>query len=256
MEVQWSEAIRSLKVPDFKSIGAFKILEEERSALFKKGHYYLIKVGDVYTSKYHVIGKLGFGVISTVWLARDLEGHQYVTLKQLGQRKSWHAGSCHVRTALDTFIIPRSGGGHRCLAQKPMWDSFSELKYRLPILRFTEDLPKADIKGDNILQEIADKAILERFTKEELEYPSPRKFIDGAPVYASRQFDIWDLFEDRHLFYSKDPDGRGFTTRGPRFTGKWKQDIGVPRDTSLESSEEFLEGKNKDMFMEFMRGLL
>jgi hypothetical protein len=24
---------------------------------------------------------------------------------------------------------------------------------------------------------------------------------------------IWDLFEDRHLFYGNDPDGRGYTTR-------------------------------------------
>lgn len=38
--------------------------------------------------------------------------------------------------------------------------------------------------------------------------------------------------------------------------GKWKADVGVPLDTSLELSEEFLEGKNKDMFLVFMRGML
>ena len=30
----------------------------------------------------------------------------------------------------------------------------------------------------------------------------------------------------------------------------------VPQGTSLERSEEYLEGKNKDMFLVFMRGML
>lgn len=30
----------------------------------------------------------------------------------------------------------------------------------------------------------------------------------------------------------------------------------VPQDTSLERSEGFLEGKNKEMFLDFMRGML
>lgn len=30
----------------------------------------------------------------------------------------------------------------------------------------------------------------------------------------------------------------------------------VPQDTSLEQSEEFLEGKNKEKFLVFMRGML
>ena len=45
-----------------------------------------------------------------------------------------------------------------------------------------------DIKGDNILQEIEDHSILEGFTQSEIEHPSPRKFVDGVPVYASRRF--------------------------------------------------------------------
>jgi len=45
-----------------------------------------------------------------------------------------------------------------------------------------------DIKADNILQEIADDKILEAFTQAELETPSPRKFVNGVPVYMSRRF--------------------------------------------------------------------
>jgi serine/threonine-protein kinase SRPK3 len=40
------------------------------------------------------------------------------------------------------------------------------------------------------------------------------------------------------------------------FVGTWKAEVDVPQDTSLEQSEEFLEGKNKEMFLVFMRGML
>ena len=38
--------------------------------------------------------------------------------------------------------------------------------------------------------------------------------------------------------------------------GQWKADVEVPQGTSLEQSEEFLEGKNKEMFLNFVRGML
>ena len=38
--------------------------------------------------------------------------------------------------------------------------------------------------------------------------------------------------------------------------GRWKADVEVPQGTSLEQSEEFLEGKNKEMFLDFVRGML
>ena len=60
--------------------------------------------------------------------------------------KSWHPGTDYVRTALNTFVIPRQGGDHNCLVQKPMWESWSDLLYRIPSGRFTEDLLKASLK--------------------------------------------------------------------------------------------------------------
>lgn len=140
---------------------------------------------------------------------------EFQIYKQLNQGGSWHPGHAHIRRALDIFTIPRSGGDHPCLVQKPMWESFRDLLYRNPSHRFTEDLLKAglmqvflaldylhtecklvhtgkthshgllnsialirttiDIKSDNILQEIEDKSILESFTQAELANPSPRK---------------------------------------------------------------------------------
>ncbi|KAF7173419.1 hypothetical protein CNMCM5623_005636 [Aspergillus felis] len=193
----------------FETVGASKILDEERFEEFKKGQYYPVNIGDVFSSKYQVIGKLGFGVTSTVWLARDIEGHQYVTLK-VYTRNEANQEEFQVYKHLN-----RGNPSHPGYAHKPMWESFRDLLYRNPNHRFTADLLKTgllqvflaldylhaecklvhtDIKGDNILQEIEDRAILDRFTRAELENPSPRKFVNGMPVYASRRFELPKTF--------------------------------------------------------------
>ena len=56
----------------FEVVNDSKVLDEERFEGFKTGRYYPVNIGDIFASKYQVIGKLGFGDTSTVWLARDL----------------------------------------------------------------------------------------------------------------------------------------------------------------------------------------
>ncbi|KAI1135858.1 kinase domain protein [Hypoxylon sp. FL0543] len=350
------------------------VFEEEQFDEFGKGHYYPVRIGDVYASKYQVVGKLGFGSTSTVWLARNLLEHNHVALKiyargarykdefqvyeRLSAANRTHPGSGHVAAALDTFVLPRPGGDHCCLVQKPMWDSWQDLLLRNPANRFTDDLLKAglkqlflaldflhtecrivhtDIKADNILHEIADDSILEAFVEAELKTPTPRKTIEENTIYLSRRFElpkvfgnvllsdfgaavsgderrnrfaqpnvyrspevmlkvdwsypvdiwnvgamIWDLYEGRHLFSGEDPGGKGYSTRahlaevigllGPPpldllqrgvrslefFTsdGQWKAAVQVPQDVSLEKSVRYLDGKEKQAFLEFVRGML
>ncbi|KAF4166633.1 hypothetical protein CNMCM6936_006340 [Aspergillus lentulus] len=62
-----------LPTSGFDTVSPSKILDEERFDEFKKGQFYPVNIGDVFGAKYQIIGKLGFGVTSTVWLARDLE---------------------------------------------------------------------------------------------------------------------------------------------------------------------------------------
>lgn len=47
-------------------------LEEERLPGYSHEQFYPIHIGDTLKSRYTVVGKLGFGANSTVWLCRDM----------------------------------------------------------------------------------------------------------------------------------------------------------------------------------------
>lgn len=57
----------------FETVRPSEVLDEERFEHFKQGQYYPANIGAVFSSKYQIDGKLGFGSTSTVWLARDIE---------------------------------------------------------------------------------------------------------------------------------------------------------------------------------------
>jgi serine/threonine-protein kinase SRPK3 len=54
-------------------------VEEEILPHYAASQYYPVQIGEIFCARYQVVGKLGFGVTSTVWLARDLR-----YLKSLG----------------------------------------------------------------------------------------------------------------------------------------------------------------------------
>ena len=58
---------------NFETLRASQVFEEERYNNFSKGRYYPVQIGQVLDMRYQVVGKLGFGLGSTVWLARDLQ---------------------------------------------------------------------------------------------------------------------------------------------------------------------------------------
>ena len=67
--------------------------------------------------------------------------------EHISKGSSSHIGKRFVRTALDSFVIPRTGGDHHCLVHVPLWGSLRDMILRNPYRdRFTEQLLKATLK--------------------------------------------------------------------------------------------------------------
>ena len=56
----------------FRTINASRLIEEEKLPYYKPEQFYPVHIGEIFNSKYQVLGKLGYGAYSTVWLCRDL----------------------------------------------------------------------------------------------------------------------------------------------------------------------------------------
>jgi len=54
-------------------INAALKIEEERLSTYSQNDHFPLQPGDKSKSRYRVLGKLGYGASSTVWLVRDLE---------------------------------------------------------------------------------------------------------------------------------------------------------------------------------------
>ncbi|RAH71374.1 kinase-like protein [Aspergillus aculeatinus CBS 121060] len=125
--------LRACSRLNYPLLDATKKLEEETLPWYSPDEFYSVKIGEVFQSRYQVIGKLGYGGYSTVWLCRDLQMHDYITLKVFernsaeGQREvetyrhlntlgtTDHAGAKLIRKALDSFQITSEEGNFECL---------------------------------------------------------------------------------------------------------------------------------------------
>lgn len=121
------------------------LVEEEELPDYVAKDYYPANIGQTFNDRYKIVGKLGFGGSSTVWLCRDLTSdNKYVTLKiyinRAGTQRelpvckhisnlaaSRHAGREHVRMLLDSFEVQGPDGRHLCLVWQPLGNSVDEL---------------------------------------------------------------------------------------------------------------------------------
>ncbi|KAG7294094.1 hypothetical protein NEMBOFW57_004157 [Staphylotrichum longicolle] len=117
-------------------------------------------------------------------------------------------------------------------------------------------------------------------------YRSPEVMIQAPWSYPADIWNvgamIWDVFQGGHLFYGQDPTGKGYTTRahlaevigllGPppldllergirskeffSEAGQWIAEVPIPQGNSLDNAEHFLAGRNKAMFLNFVKGML
>ncbi|PWY79022.1 hypothetical protein BO83DRAFT_397000 [Aspergillus eucalypticola CBS 122712] len=197
-------------------------VEEETLPWYSPEIFYPVRV---------VVGKLGYGGYSTIWLSRDL--CKCVTLKVLecnspeAQREMSaydhltslnvpdHAGAKLIRKALDSFQIASEKGTFGCLVHPPLGMSLHEFRTQL---RARAGIVHTDIQAKNIMMGIEDPSILSHFEEEERSNPSPRKFAGDREIYTSRNLrntkpstnpkwqQTWDIFQQGHLFYGRGPN--------------------------------------------------
>ncbi|EPE02185.1 protein kinase [Ophiostoma piceae UAMH 11346] len=130
---------------NFERIDTDQKIEEETFSDYLAARYYPVRIGEVFALRYQVVGKLGYGTFSTVWLARDLNQHNHVVLKvfiraqamgkSVGREldiyrhmaavasTSEHPGRHAVRSVLDNFKVTGPDGEHQCLVHPPLWES-------------------------------------------------------------------------------------------------------------------------------------
>ena len=62
----------SLSTVSYPVVDSTKLIEEERVPWYNPKDFYPVCIGEVFHSRYQVVGKLGYGGYSTVWLCHDL----------------------------------------------------------------------------------------------------------------------------------------------------------------------------------------
>ncbi|KND88470.1 Serine/threonine-protein kinase SRPK [Tolypocladium ophioglossoides CBS 100239] len=141
------------RVPDSTPI------EEEQLPGYVAEDCYPIAIGEVLDSRYREVCKLGRGVGSTVWLAKDVCNSQYQVLKVCTHTSDGmapqqadheiavsqhlktapvqqHPGKLGVRTVLDSFPLCGPYGQHMCILYSPLGMTFTELRNLLPGRKF------------------------------------------------------------------------------------------------------------------------
>ncbi|KAG6099015.1 hypothetical protein E4U31_004583 [Claviceps sp. LM219 group G6] len=214
-------------------------IEEETLPNYVASRFYPVKIGEIFRARYQVVGKLGYGVTSTVWLARDFNERRYVALKlyntsefskfaleneldaykRIENSAIEHPGRRAIRSLLDTFAIDGPDGQHRCLVHPPLWDSVYGFRRRNPVGKLPEPIMALVLKPlfhtlDFLHQEChithtdikegnllfgADESVLKAFEKDELENPCPRKEANGRTIYLSRELGIPEEFGEPML---------------------------------------------------------
>ncbi|KAB8256812.1 kinase-like domain-containing protein [Aspergillus pseudonomiae] len=216
---------RHFSQTNFLLLDTTQKFEEETLPWYSPDRFYPVNIGEIFRSRYQVVGKLGYGGYSTVWLCRDLQQHGYVTLKvcerdsaegiremevynHLNSLNARHDGATLIRTALDNFQISSLEGNYQCFIHIPLGISLYDFRNQLAAKVLPEKILKltllhvllaldflhteagiihTDIQEKNIMLGIEDKSILADFEEGEKSNPSPRKIVGGRITYSSRK---------------------------------------------------------------------
>ncbi|KAL3468153.1 kinase-like domain-containing protein [Aspergillus heterothallicus] len=268
---------REFSLSKFPLLDSNQKLEEGSLSWYSPGSFYTVKIGEVFQSRYQVIGTLGYGD---------------------------HAGETLIRKALDDFQITSTEGGFHCLVHPPLGMSLYD---------FHSDIQEKNIvMGIEDMSILTDRAVYAsrhfRKTKQhgrpilcdfgQARFGSNTYFRDIQPyIYRApkvllricwnEKVDIWnvgvlawDLFQQGNLFYARDSDKKSsdahhlaemiaivgpppkemiknstYATEFFDSDGNWKGAVDIP-PVSLEKLEGNLEGEQQQLFLQFLRKML
>ncbi|EEQ86791.2 CMGC/SRPK protein kinase [Blastomyces dermatitidis ER-3] len=209
----------------FDLTDASENIEEETLPTYKAEKYYPARIGEIFNDRYQIVGKLGYGVTSTVWLCRDLHEPRHVVLKlcvssskpnheiriyshlNSVQSQSGHPGKNLFRQLYDSFEVIGPDGTHMCLVQQPLGLSLEQMldlrptgtlaiQLLKPPLRqilggldflHSANIVHTDLQSRNMLLEIDDPNVFSVFEEAELKHPAPRKVLGDRVIYKSRR---------------------------------------------------------------------
>ncbi|KAL3422803.1 hypothetical protein PVAG01_04550 [Phlyctema vagabunda] len=215
--------LRKPRKATYAAIDEDLLLEEETLGSYEADRYYPVHIGELFENRYQVIGKLGFGSQSTVWLCRDLVKHKYVTVKvystittQGAQEERVYARlkskvdlseTGTIRDLLDIFELPGAKGKHVCIVHKVLGTTAERLAELFPGRRMLHplvllaadslivDLSQLhDVQPSNVLL-VHDKEndeFTKTFEQGERSHPSLRRVDsrNGRHIYSSRALGI------------------------------------------------------------------
>ncbi|GLA61934.1 hypothetical protein AtubIFM54640_002467 [Aspergillus tubingensis] len=206
---------RTFPTTGYELLNHIPKLEEESLPDYRAERFYPVHIGEVFNSRYQVITKLGFGSSSTVWLCRDLQTNNYLTLKlhvrstqhthlpeiriskhlkQAHHTKSEHSkhvGQKYTRLIHDSFEIQGPHGIHPCILYQPSGMDICDYIQCLEGNALPEDLLRVTIRFMLIALDYLHSANVVHtdslLSKEELNEPAPRKHLpDNRTIYATR----------------------------------------------------------------------
>ena len=120
----------------------------EDIAAYRKGGFHPTHIGDQFDNgRYRIFHKLGYGGLSTVWLARDEARKQLVSLKiltaeassrrcseleifrEIGNGSTNYPGRHYVMSILDHFYFDGPNGSHLCLVSEFAGPSIRQMSF-------------------------------------------------------------------------------------------------------------------------------
>jgi serine/threonine-protein kinase SRPK3 len=164
----------------FRPLDHVEKLEEENWDWYSPQMFYPTRIGEVFRSRYQILGKLGYGAHSTAWLGRDLlyvridnrrnhrrsaltricSAHEYVAMKICEKDSTSSARELAAYQHLQTFTTANTGalfvrklhnslkiqgleGEHLCLVHEPLGVSLETFRNIMPAKQLPEALLKA-----------------------------------------------------------------------------------------------------------------